>query len=153
MTEQTYYFTKFEDWTIKCERPIKHIFETLEEWRYTVSVKKIRNRRSADQNRYYWACLWLIAVEVGYIHDDMDLTIKGKVVDALHEIFKDRFLSSGKIKSVKDKRKSIRLPGSSKNLDTKEFSEYMNKIKTLHPYLPSPEDKNLLQFIDQYYFK
>jgi hypothetical protein len=41
-------------------------------------------------------------------------------------------------------------------LDTKEFTDYIEKIHILHPYLPDPEnldEKNLFVFVDQYYFK
>jgi len=38
-------------------------------------------------------------------------------------------------------------------MDSTEFTVYLNKLRTDHPYLPDASDKNLLTFIDTYYFK
>lgn len=133
---------------------IKSILLDLEEdKRYSMEIKLIRAIRTANQNRYYWACIGMIADECGYIHPDMENSMKSEVCDGLHEIFKDRFLSGKTIRSIKDKRRRITLPASTKILDTKEFGEYMDKIKFLHPYLPDPTDDNLLEFIDKYYWR
>lgn len=136
---------------------IKSIFLSLEEDRnYSMEIKLMRAIRTANQNRYYWACIGMIADECGYIHPDMENSMKSEVCDGLHEILKDRFLSGKTIRSYKDKRKRIKLPTSTKILDTKEFKEYMDKIKFLHPYLPDPDtidSDNLLAFIDQYYWR
>jgi len=80
------------------------IIASLTPGRYTIVIKKIREMRSVSQNRYYWACLGMIADEVGYISPEMDKQSKAEIVDALHEIFKERLLPKTVIKSCKDKR-------------------------------------------------
>jgi len=57
-----------------------------------MEIKRIMPKRSTDANRYLWACYGLIAEEVGYIVPEMDRSMKSKIVSALHEIFKDRYI-------------------------------------------------------------
>ncbi len=116
-------------------------------------MKKILPTRTPQQNKFLWACYGLIAVEVGYIIDEMDKQTKKEIVNAIHETFKRRFLSGKTIRSTKDGRKRLKIEGSTKDLDTETFgSEYFDKIRALHPYLPDPKDDHLLEFIDRYYF-
>jgi hypothetical protein len=77
--------------------------------RYTMEIKLIRQIRTVQQNRLYFAYLGMIAVEVGYIHPDMDNQSKSEIIDALHEHFKDRFLGGKTIKSQKDKRRRLKV--------------------------------------------
>lgn len=70
-------------------------------------------KRRSSQNRLYWAYLNLIEKETGNYADD------------LHEIFKRKFLPPREV-TVFDK--VYRLPASTTELNTKTFSEYLEKI-------------------------
>ncbi len=133
---------------------LKQEIESLKDGRYTMDIKQIRATRTVQQNKFYWACLWLIAEETGYLLPEMAKMEKKEIVEALHEQFKERILWSRTIRSTKDRRRKLKIPATTTTLDTHEFSkEYMDVIKRWHPYLPSPEDRNLLEFIDRYYYK
>ena len=46
---------------------------------YIVEVKKQRNTRSNNQNKYYWKCIIQpLANELGYLTDEMHETLKVK---------------------------------------------------------------------------
>lgn len=93
----------------------------------------------------------MIADESGYTFDDMEKETKKEIVEALHEQLKDRFIGTKILKSKKDRRRRIKIRPTTTKMDIEEFAKYMQKILMLFPYLPSPEDKNLLDFIDRYY--
>ena len=134
---------------------VKTIFWELTNWKYTLSIKRHLQKRTVNQNRYYWACLGLIAIEVGYLIEEMDSDTKKNVVEGLHEIFKNRFIPNVSIVSIKDRRRKISIPKTTTNMDTGEFKRYMDKIRELHPYLPNPEstwESDLLAFVDRFYF-
>lgn len=130
----------------------KDILASKKPGRYDMSMKLKRQVRSNQQNRYYWACLGMIATEVGYITADMEKEERAEIINALHDIFKERILGTTTIRSSKDRRRRIKVKSSTADLDTSEFAKYMDKIKELHPYLPDPDDSHLTDFIDQYYF-
>lgn len=83
----------------------------------------------------------------------MDKSMKKKIVEALHEIYKEKFIGCVLVKSSKDGRRKIKLDPSTKEMDSKEFSEYINKLRIEHPYLPDATDKHLMEFVDRYYYK
>lgn len=76
---------------------------------YTIEIKKNRPIRSLDQNRYYWAILKHIGAHTGYTTDD------------LHKFYKLEFNNKyvfGKL-----------IEESTANLDSKEFTIYVNQVK------------------------
>lgn len=88
---------------------------TLKDGRYKLIVKPMKQQRTLDQNSYYWGVvLPTIADETG--HD----------VNELHDIFKQRFLQR---KTVTFNNKDYEVTGSSTDLSTQEFSEYIERIK------------------------
>ena len=84
---------------------VKSIFSELNEWIHTMTIKRFMKKRTINQNRYYWACLGLVAMEVWYLIEEMDSETKKWVVEWLHEIFKDRFIPNVSIVSMKDRRR------------------------------------------------
>lgn len=77
-------------------------------------LEEDRPQRSAQANRYYWGVvLALISEHTGY------------EVDELHEYFKQRFnparVSLGEDESV--------IGGSTRKLDSKQFTEYVERIR------------------------
>ena len=85
----------------------------LTEGTWTVSVEKVRQTRSISQNRMYWGyILPMIAMETGYETDE------------LHEFFKTKFASE--IKDILGVNVDV---GSTKNMDTKDFTNYIDQVK------------------------
>jgi hypothetical protein len=81
---------------------------------YIIEIKRNRPVRSLNHNRYYRAVLKSISIHVGEDHQ------------RLHELFKSMFnYSERHLKSGV----AIRQPESTSNLDSKEFSLYIDRIK------------------------
>ena len=106
---------------------------------YEVSIKVYRKKRSIRQNSLYW--LWLNAIA--------DET--GATADSLHRYFKDTYLPKRQVKIM---GKKIQEPISTKELDTKQFSDYTNHIEVeaadIGIVLIHPEDQLWDQFYDHY---
>lgn len=88
-------------------------------------------KRTNDQNSLYWKFLtWLM--------EDCGLKEQYDTEDELHEQFKGRFL----VKMVESELGLLTVIRSTKDLDTAEFHEYIEKINNILPkYLnidPSP---------------
>lgn len=81
---------------------------------YVIEVKRNRPIRSLAHNKYYFAILKLIATETG------------NDVDRLHEIAKKKF--NGEM--VQLPKSGMEMVGrSTSELDSKEFSAYINRVK------------------------
>ncbi|MDR1097833.1 MAG: recombination protein NinB [Tannerella sp.] len=98
--------------------------------RYTVEVKLKRENRSIDQNRLYWLWISCISEETG---NDRD---------TLHELFKQMYLGSEERIALNCQ---VAIRRSTSRLDTKEFTDYLNRIQQfvnteLGIILPNPED-------------
>ena len=94
-----------------------------------VTIERPKRQRSLRQNSYYWGVvLKVIASETGHS------------VEELHEIYKRMFLPR-QIIVYKDKEYPI--PGSTRESDSLEFSEYIERVRaeaaTLGIRIPSPD--------------
>ena len=107
-----------------------------------LTVKK-KNRRSTQANRYYW----------GVVVKEVELRLRelGNDVDSdiTHEFLKDRFLSTPLIGDGGEKIGE--LPGSTADLNTDEFTAYIEKIaqwaaESLGLYIPTANEDLKLQF-------
>ena len=107
----------------------RHHLEKLEGKKVIVEVQKVHNKRSINQNSYYWLCLEGIAKETGHSPEE------------LHRIFKGSFLPRREV--VFNKKKYVMI-GSTTDLTKGQFVDYMMKITAeagqLGITLPSPED-------------
>lgn len=107
-----------------------HLLNFKPEDELQVVVEKIRKNRSNPQNNYYWGgVLLLISKETGHTCEE------------LHEIFKRMFLVPY---IVELNGKKIRLPGSTANLSTAEFTEHIERVSVwaaseLHLNIPDPD--------------
>lgn len=82
----------------------------------TMVIHSRKPKRTEQQNRYYWgAYIPLIAAETGE-----------RDYDALHELFKGKFLTKG-IKEVLGEK--VRIKGSTTDLDIAEFSAFIMAIE------------------------
>lgn len=91
-----------------------------------IEIKKYKKTRTNEQNRMYWDYITKICEETGDNVGDM------------HEYLKNTLLPP-RITTVMDKE--IKLPPTTTKLNTKEFTEYIEKIIALTgynlPYEPS----------------
>lgn len=117
---------------------ISYIEKLPEGKKYKVSVTLHRDRRSLSQNSLYWLWLNCISAETG------------NDVDALHDYFKDRFLSR-KVEIFGDE---CSVGTSTTKLNTAEFTAFLDKVQQFAAgegiILPNPEDLYFEQFYQQY---
>jgi len=107
--------------------------------KYFVEISRKYIRRSISQNNLYWLWLTCIAWETG---DNKNY---------LHEIVMEEFLQPTTITAM-GKEKQIY---TTQNLDTLQFSKYLNKIVILAAtelgiHLPDPDDKRWEEFYSFY---
>ena len=105
-----------------------------------VTIVITKEQRTLEQNRLYW--LWLTCIAQNTGNDK----------DGLHEYFVSKYLQPELIQ-VFEKMIYKRL--STTLLDTKHFTEYLNKIQVfanteLSIELPNPEDLKFAEFKDYY---
>lgn len=112
-----FYFTK-ENWKLKWN------FQDLKDWLYVVTQPK--SIRSVQQNRLYW--WWFLKHLVKFHEDKWDIYTS----DQLHWVFKTMLLKKRKYNEVWNKRKWITEVWSTSDLNTKQFTEYMDKINKIY---------------------
>lgn len=98
-----------------------------------VTVTRHRRPRSVNQNRYYWGVvLNLIADHTGHTEEE------------LHEIYKRKFLPA---RIVHYNGVDIRMPTSTPDTDTLEFTNYIERIRAeagmMGITIPDPEQVRL----------
>jgi hypothetical protein len=91
------------------------ILRTLKERKYAIEIKQYREGRSNPQNRYYWGVvLSLLSNHTGFTPEEM------------HETLKQKFLFTFKPLPTGEE---IKIPGSTADLDTAQFEEYLEHVK------------------------
>jgi hypothetical protein len=117
---------------------LKSRLEKMEGKEVLVDVNLIKNIRSNNANRYYWACLDIISQSLGYQPDE------------LHSLFKGLYLPK---REIKLNGKMYYLSGTTTQLTTSQFMDYIERIRCEMAQqgieLPNPEDykKGLDQII------
>jgi hypothetical protein len=81
--------------------------------RWRIAVSEHRSQRTTEQNKLLWAIYTEMAENTGYTASE------------LHEAMKRKFLVPRLVKVGKDE---IQVPGSSRELDTKEFSQFVERV-------------------------
>jgi hypothetical protein len=119
---------------------IAYIEKLTEGKKYSVSISQKREIRTLPQNKLYW--LWIACI--------CDET--GNDKDTLHEFFKMKFLEGGFVELFND---SFWMNGSTKRLNTKQFTNYLDLIQgfasaELGIVLPNPEDLYFADFYERY---
>ena len=107
---------------------------------HQVKITCKRGKRTIDQNSLYW--MWLSCIS--------DNT--GEDTERLHRFFKAKYILKENISLFGE---NIESEPTTTNLDTKQFTEYLNKIQVfasseLGINLPNPEDINFEQFKGHY---
>lgn len=132
----TYRITSAQD-----KEDIKRAIDQLKEGvRFDVKISRHRPKRSIPQNRTYWMWINCISDETG---NDQD---------ALHELFKEKFLGMEVIDVLGE---WIGRPKSTAKLSTVDFSAYMEKVQAwaaseMAIRLPNPEDLAWADFYEHY---
>lgn len=110
------------------EEILKNCIQAIKE-DMPVSVSISKKKRSLNQNAMYWKWLEIISDYTGYTKDD------------LHDKFRLKFLPK---KTLEVDGRLYRLPTSTTDLNTKDFTEYLNKIELvacgMELNLPSKRD-------------
>ena len=125
--------------SIKDKEAVKAYVDKLPEGkRFDVSVKVHREKRTVDQNRLLFLWIGCVSLETGYFKDEV------------HEIFKKKFLGIEVFEIWGERVERLR---STANLDTKQFSDYLDRIQQFAStemgiILPNPKD----QYFEQFYF-
>lgn len=101
--------TRISDWRIINSAFARYI-KSLPQWDYVIDVKK--PTRSIEQNSLYWSILEQIENEIGTHKDE------------LHDFFKAKFLSRPVMSALWEYTSIV----STTALDTKEFTDYIEKI-------------------------
>ena len=83
---------------------------------YKLEIKKDKNNRSGNQNRYYWGVVLKMVSEY-----------TGFTIDEAHELFKSKFLSYDK--AFKETGEAYTIARHTYDLDTWEFENYLEQIR------------------------
>lgn len=110
------------------------LFESLRKLKdvpYWIEIKVDRNKRSGNQNRYYWGVvLKLLSEHTGFTKEEM------------HETLRRKFLKYNKVLPTGEQ---VEVMESTTDLDTKEFEIYLDDVKRfsiqeLDVYIPDPNE-------------
>jgi len=89
-----------------------------------ITIEKKRKKRSTQQNRYIWGCLYPAAAQA--FRDAGNFGVSN---DLVHEFFKDRFLDNG-IEAVSPiTGEVVKMKSSTAELTTGEAMEYIMEIQ------------------------
>lgn len=104
-----------------------------------IDIKKKGKTRSYLQNNYYWAILNIISKDTG------------NSSSALHSYFGDMYLKVFRLNKLTKKESQFIL--STKKLNTKQFSQYIEKVRNfsmseLNIYVPSPDEYRLMDNLE-----
>lgn len=97
----------------------------------TLIIKPLRKSRSDNQNRYYYGVvIKILSEELGFLPDEM------------HEVLKQKFLTSETIKIGSEEFVIVK---STASLNTVEFEDYLSQIRSwasmeLNTLIPLPND-------------
>jgi hypothetical protein len=99
---------------------------------YTINIQRLKDGRSGNQNRYYWAVVVsVLASELGYFKDEM------------HDILRRKFLGYTKPNPATGEEEWF--AKSTTTLNTQEMEEYLESIRVwainaLDIYIPLPNE-------------
>lgn len=112
------FIDKDPTWAISSSYSLRKMIEELRPWSYELSIKKNIKIRSTEQNSWYWTILHFLAENSWVWYTD----------DEWHEVFKSFFLKEDK--TIPNTNCTYSVINSTKDLDTLEFIEYIQKILT-----------------------
>lgn len=95
------------------KRELTDFLASLEDKRIDIEIKKHTEKRTLDQNSFYWLYLGVIADETGDSAND------------LHEYLKRKHLPP---RFIKVRNTTLKIPATTTKLDKAQFSDYMERI-------------------------
>jgi len=121
------------------EDAFRGALKSLSDGNYKIVIEKIYNKRSNPQNAYLWGVVYPIVKE-GLIDAGFDEFKQDYELEMTHELCKYRFLE----KEIVGNKDSIRMIGSTKDLTTTLFMEYLSEIQKwaseyLQVFIPEPD--------------
>ncbi len=128
---------------LKTEKDKKTLIKVIQDLdlktAYSVTWKKYFPNRTLDQNKYYWLVIACISTETGNNKDE------------LHEVFLIKFAPKKEV----NLEEFMLLPKRSTEMDTKEFTVYLNSIilwagEFLKIEIPNPDDLHFEEFKEHY---
>jgi len=108
------------------------VLKNLQSGVYKVTLQKIKDSRSLNQNKYYWAVVVsVLASEVGYFKDEM------------HMVLRRKFLGYTRTNPITGEQEMF--AKSTTDLNTQEMEEYLDAIRVwaiseLDIYIPLPNE-------------
>ena len=119
---------------VNAEQITEHLKTYSDDDVLVLNIEKRRNSRSFLQNNYYWAVLGMVSGHTGHTTNE------------LHAYFGSMFLKVFRLNKLTKKEDQFTL--STKSLNTKQFSNYIEKVRMfansdLEVYTPTPEEYRL----------
>lgn len=149
--QQAYYLNKLEDWIIKCDFPVKLIFEKLTPGKYVFTLKKVFQKRTLPQNAYlHGVVVPMLAEHMGMVIPWLDREETTILLGATKEYIINHYCPKLTVKNQKDKRKRITIQKRTSDLTTEEFKIMIDRLLTDFPFIPPPDNGEIASLI-QYY--
>lgn len=141
MSPRLTYFATFENGSLKISdrtRFANELTKFYEGKRIEITVQKAKKKKSNEQNRYLFGCVYEYALQGLKDAGNVGLTIED-----IHDFFKDRFLSEGKQIVIPETGETKIVAKSTKNLSTTEMCLYIEEIakfcaEMLNTEIPAP---------------
>jgi len=114
------------------KKRLYQVLKNLQSGVYKVTLQKIKDSRSLNQNKYYWAVVVsVLASEVGYFKDEM------------HMVLRRKFLGYTRTNPITGEQEMF--AKSTTDLNTQEMEEYLEAIRVwaiseLDIYIPLPNE-------------
>lgn len=119
----SFIITKKENGDISGGQVIRDHLKNLVPGKYTVQFEKAKNKRSQEQNKYYWKIV-INDVRDGLINNGFDASLLSR--ENVHEYLKGRFL---KVDIGNNDGEFITITRSTAGLTTVEFKDYVAEIQ------------------------
>jgi hypothetical protein len=139
------------DQNIQCDFPITRIFESIDDGKYILSIEKVFQKRSNNQNRYFHGVLLpMLAEHMGMIVQGIPRKEVSLMLEATKEYIISHYCPKLTIKNQKDKRRRITIQKRTSKLTTDEFRVMVDSILKDFPFIPPPNSKDLESLIAYY---
>ncbi len=104
-------------------RPLINWLATASDGTFRIEITRVRKRRTLNQNAWLWGCIYPL-LRQGLIAAGWDDIATDEQV---HEFFKQQFASDSVVN--RQTGEVVRLPSSTKEMDTAQFSAYCEKLR------------------------
>lgn len=130
---------KKQDGRLTFDTELAYLFSTLSNGTYTITVKKVQEKRSIAQNDLMW--MWLTCIE----------NETGTPKDEVYMYYCKKFL----MRTVTMGQRQERVYMTTSKLNTEQMTEFLNKIQAdaqteLGITLPTPQDRFWEAFYQDY---